>query len=398
MSHPTVTSPSDTRRGRPALAAALAAALAVAVLGGMALAAPASAGTVRKSGSDDAVQSSLDKVVRGGELPGALASVRDADGRVRDYTAGVGDLKTKAEVPVDGQVRIASNTKMFTAVVALQLAGEGKIKLDAPVEKYLPKLIRGKGNDGREITTRQLLQHTSGLHSYTAGMPSIFKIQHRYTEPHALLDTGLAHKPDFAPGKGWAYSNTGYVALGLLIQKVTGRPIGEEITERIIKPAGLRGTYWPGIGEEGIRGPHPSGYAAKKPGKQAAESLADVTRLDPSWGWAAGQLIGTPSDLNLFLAALMDGKLLKPAQLKQMKDTMKAPGFPAGWTYGLGLLKIKLSCGGYAYGHGGDIDGYETRTGITEDGRAATIAVTALPTTQAAADKVNKALDTALCS
>ena len=87
----------------------------------------------------------------------------------------------------------------------------------------------------------------------------------------------------------------------------------------------------------------------------------------------------------------------EPAQLKQMKDTMKAPGFPAGWTYGLGLLKIKLSCGGYAYGHGGDIDGYETRTGITEDGRAATIAVTALPTTQAA-DKVNKALDTALCS
>ncbi|GGP14902.1 beta-lactamase family protein [Nonomuraea glycinis] len=390
MSNHTVKSPSGSRRGRPALAA-----LAVAVLGGVGLAGPASADTVRQS---DAVQTSLDKAVRSGELPGALASVRDANGQVRNYTAGVGDLKTKAEVPVDGQVRIASNTKMFTAVVVLQLAAEGKIKLDAPVEKYLPKVIRGKGNDGRKITTRQLLQHTSGLHSYTANMPSIFKIQHTYAEPHALLNTGLAHKPDFAPGKGWAYSNTGYVALGLLVQQVTGRPIGEEITERIIKPAGLRGTYWPGIGEQGIRGAHPSGYAPKKPGKQAAKSLADVTRLDPSWGWAAGQLVGTPSDLNRFLVALMDGKLLKPAQLKQMKDTMKAPGFPAGWTYGLGLLKIKLSCGGYAYGHGGDIDGYETRTGITKDGRAATIAVTALPTTQPAADKVNKALDTALCS
>ena len=194
MSNHTVKSPSGSRRGRPALAA-----LAVAVLGGVGLAGPASAGTVRQS---DPVQTSLDKAVRSGELPGALASVRDANGQVRNYTAGVGDLKTKAEVPVDGQVRIASNTKMFTAVVVLQLAAEGKIKLDAPVEKYLPKVIRGKGNDGRKITTRQLLQHTSGLHSYTANMPSIFKIQHTYSEPHALLDTGAGAQAGLRPRQG----------------------------------------------------------------------------------------------------------------------------------------------------------------------------------------------------
>ncbi|MFD1540959.1 serine hydrolase domain-containing protein [Nonomuraea guangzhouensis] len=383
MSYATVKSPSTKRRGRLALAA-----VAIAALSGLSLnATPATAD------SADTVQQALNGLVGKGGFPGTLAAVRDADGRTRDYTAGVGDLKTRDEVPVDGRVRIASNTKMFTAVVVLQLVGEGKIELDAPIETYLPKLIRGNGNDGRKMTVRQLLQHTSGLHSYTANMPPILESRHRYTEPRELLDTGLAHKPDFAPGKSWLYSNTGYVVLGLLVQKVTGRPISEEITNRIIKPVGLRDTYWPGIGERTIRGAHPHGYTPDQKKK-----MVDITELDPSWGWSAGQLIATPSDVNRFLAALMDGDLLKPAQLKQMKQTIKAPGLPATWTYGLGLVKIKLSCGESAYGHGGDIDGYETRTGITEDGRAATVAVTALPTSEAGAEQVNAALDTALCA
>ncbi|MFD1940386.1 serine hydrolase [Nonomuraea mangrovi] len=106
----------------------------------------------------------------------------------------------------------------------------------------------------------------------------------------------------------------------------------------------------------------------------------------------------TPRDVNRFLGALLGGELLKPAQLEQMKRTVEAPGFPAGWSYGLGLMKIPLSCGGHAWGHGGDISGYETRNGVTEDGRAATVAVTALPTTDAGAERVNAALDTALCT
>ncbi|MEV6979676.1 serine hydrolase domain-containing protein [Sphaerisporangium sp. NPDC051017] len=394
MSYPTVKSPSTKRRGRLALAA-----VAIAALSGLGLTAgPANAQPA------DPVQKSLNDLVRGGAFPGALAAVRDADGRTHNYTAGVGDLATKAKVPVDGRVRIASNTKMFTAVVVLQLAGEGKIELDAPVEKYLPELIRGNGNDGREITVRQLLQHTAGLPNYTLYFPPILEIQHKYSEPRELVDVALAHKATFAPGQGWQYSNTNYVVLGLLVQKATGRPISEEITKRVIERAGLRDTYWPGVGEQAIRGAHPHGYEAKKPGEQAAESaesaesMVDITELDPSWGWAAGQLIGSPSDVNRFLVALMNGRLLKPAELEQMKHTVNAPGLPAGWTYGLGLVKIKLSCGGYVYGHGGDIDGYESRTGITEDGRAATVVVTALPTEQKAAESVMAAFDTAFCA
>ncbi|MFJ4834822.1 serine hydrolase domain-containing protein [Streptomyces sp. NPDC088747] len=364
-------------------------------------------GSVRENGSvresDPArrgggpVQESLDALVEVDGFPGALASVREPDGRTRQYTAGVGDLRTGAKVPVDGRVRIASNTKMFTATVVLQLVGEGRIDLDAPIEDYLPGLVRGDGMDGRVITVRQLLQHTSGLPDYDEQVLEDYltKQRHRYFEPREVLDMALAKKALFAPGTGWSYSNTNYVLAGLLVQKVTGRPVGEEITDRIIRPTGLRHTSWPGVGDQTIKGPHPRGYFATAPDAP----MTDVTENDPSAGWAAGQLIGTPSDLNRFLVALLGGKLLKPAQLKEMRTTVDAPGLDTvgDGHYGLGLATFKLSCGGYAWTHGGNAPGYTTRNAVAPDGRAATIAVTALPTSLPAAEHVEAALDTALC-
>ncbi|MEV0380489.1 serine hydrolase domain-containing protein [Nonomuraea sp. NPDC050643] len=342
----------------------------------------------------DAVQKKLDGLVTTNKFPAALAAVRDGKGPARHYTAGVANLKTKAKVPVDGRVRIGSNTKMFTAVAVLQLVGEGKVALDEPIETYLPKVVRGKGIDGRKITVRQLLQHTSGLPNYTRWLSNVFETRDVYRSPRQLLDMAFEHKASFAPGTKWEYSNTGYVLLGLLIEKVDGRPVDRSIDERIIKPLGLRHTYWPGKGDRTIRGRHPQGYGSEKPGAKPV----DVTNLDPSWGWAAGQLIGTPSDLNRFMTALMDGRLLTPELLTAMKDTTPATGMPGGWEYGLGLMKMPLTCGGFAWGHGGDIPGYETRNGVTEDGRAATIAVTALPENEAAMLGVLGTLDTALCA
>lgn len=345
-----------------------------------------------KSGA--VVQKSLDGLVRGDGFPAALASVRDAKGHTRNYTAGVGDLKNRSKVPVDGQVRIASASKAYTATVVLQLAGEGKIDLNASVDTYLPGLVRGEGIDGRNITVRQLLQHTSGLPNYTATMPKFSEWRHTYVAAHDLLDMALKEKALFAPGDGWEYSNTNYTVAGLIVQKVTGRPIGEEITNRIIKRIGLRHTYWPGAGDQSIRERHPHGYASDTPGG----TLVDATEVDPSWGGAAGQIIARPSDVSRFLTALMDGKLLKPQQLKEMRTTVAAKGFPTGWRYGLGIVEMPLSCGGTAWGHGGDFDGYENRNGVTDDGRSATVAVTALPSSPESAEHVNAALDTALCA
>jgi D-alanyl-D-alanine carboxypeptidase len=346
--------------------------------------------------SGDAVQQGLNRLVEDDKFPAALAAVRDRDGRTRNYTAGVADLNTRAKVPVDGQIRIASNTKTFVATVVLQLVGEGKVELDQPIEKYLPGVVRGNGIDGHKITVRQLLQHTSGLPDYDQDVATDYlPQQHTFFEPRQLLDLALAHGASSAPGTEWSYSNTNYIIAGLMVQKITGRPLGEEITKRVINRIGLRHTYWPATGDQTIRDAHPRGYWMTEPGKP----LVDVTEQEPSMGWAAGALISTPSDLNKFFGALIGGKLLKPAQLEEMLTTVEAPdaGPRGAARYGLGIQTFKLSCGGFAWSHGGDAPGYETRNAVSPDGRQATVAVTTLPTTLAAATAVEDVVDAALC-
>ncbi|KJY32854.1 beta-lactamase, partial [Streptomyces sp. NRRL S-444] len=234
------------RRG--ALSAAAAVTVGVMTLG--ALAPPAAFA----GGRPDTVQQGLSALVRADGLPAALASVTDREGRGRTYTAGVGDLATGSKVPDDGQVRIGSSTKVFTAVVVLQLVGEGKIGLDATVDSYLPGLVRGEGFDGRHITVRQLLQHTSGLPDYEALVDDDIR-QHRYLDPRDLLDIAFRRKADFAPGTSWGYSNTNYVLAGLIVQKVTGRPLAEEMDKRVIQRIGLRHPYFPAPGDMATREP-----------------------------------------------------------------------------------------------------------------------------------------------
>jgi D-alanyl-D-alanine carboxypeptidase len=346
------------------------------------------------------VQKALDRLVEKDGFPGAVATVRDSKGRVRTYTAGVGNLKSKSPMPANGRVRIASNTKMFTATVILQLVGEKKIDLDASVERYLPGVVRGHGNDGRRITVRMLLQQTSGLPDYdtivTDGGGSLGDVAHTYFEPRQLVDAAVAEKSAFKPGTKWEYSNTNYVLLGLIAERVAKRPIGELITRRVIDRADLKNTYWPGQGEQSIRGKHPRGYYSPAPGAP----WQDLTRLDPSLGWAAGQLVSTPRDLGRFMTALLDGRLLAPAQLAQMRTTVAAPGFEPGgtWRYGLGLAKHRTTCGVVGWGHGGDIQGFESRNLATDDGRSAVVVVTGLPTTLEMVEHVSDAVDTALCA
>ncbi|WP_051467433.1 serine hydrolase domain-containing protein [Actinomadura oligospora] len=372
---------SERKSSRRARAAA---AVAVSAITLGVLASPATAAT-----RPHTIQQGLDDLVRTDGVPAALATVQDGDGRSDTYTAGVGDLSTGSPVPVDGQVRIGSNTKTFTAVVMLQLAGERKIRLDAPVDTYLPGVVRGDGIDGRVITVRQLLQHTSGLPNYVYYLSDDV----RYYAPRDLLGLALQHKADFAPGTGWKYSNTNYVLAGLIIEKVTGHPIADEITRRVIDRIGLRHTYFPAAHELTIREAHAKGYDRASPDVP----YTDVTNLDPSWGWAAGQMVSTNSDLNRFFTALLAGRLLRPAQLAQMRHTVPAGApFAEGSRYGLGLVSTPLSCGGVYWGHGGSTTGYETRGGVTKTLRAANIAVTTQPGTPTM-KHAETVIDQALC-
>ncbi|MFH8518435.1 serine hydrolase domain-containing protein [Streptomyces gelaticus] len=380
---------SGQRRGgrRRAVSAAAAVVVGAMTVGVLALPAAYAAPNPRP----DAVRQGLNALLHSDGLPAALASVTDRAGHTRTYTAGVGDLATGSKVPRDGQVRIGSNTKTFTAVVVLQLVGEGKIRLDAPVDTYLPGLVRGDGIDGRHMTVRQLLQHTSGLPNYSNYLGE----EVRYFAPRELLGIALQHKADFAPGTDWKYSNTNYVLAGLIVEKVTGHPLAREMDRRIIKRIGLHHTYFPSPGDATIREAHPKGYYRDS----ADAPLVDVTEIDPSWGWAAGQLVSTDSDLNRFFTALLSGGLLKDAQLTQMRTGTEPADatFGPGARYGLGLVSKPLPCGGLYWGHGGSFPGYETRGGATDDGRAANIAVTMQLTDEAARKRVDSVVNTALC-
>ena len=361
------------------MAVPVAAAIALGAVGGAASAAPS-------KGEAESLKSRAQGLVEAG-YPAALAAVSDSKGESAGVAVGKGSLETGQAPPMDGEVRIGSNTKTFVAVVVMQMVQEGKVGLDEPIETYLPGLIKGEGIDGSKITVRQLLQHTSGLPDFDetlVGTTDVFQYRHHYVTPRDVLDSALSKPAQFEPGAQWKYTNTNYVVLGMLVERVSQRPVGEQIDQRIVKKLGLSHTYFPAPGEEKIRGTHPRGYHLNGEGK-----LEDITEMDPTWGWAAGAMVSTPSELNTFFQAVFDGRLLTQSSIDEMKNgAVDASSYlGSGTVYGLGLIGRSLSCGGTAWGHSGTIYGYQTDNAVGPDGTAVTVAVTAPPT--AIADQSN---------
>ncbi|MGI5526066.1 serine hydrolase domain-containing protein [Streptomyces syringium] len=301
---------------------------------------------------------------------GVHAEVTSPGARHSAY-AGTAAMNTRRPMPRDGRFRIGSATKTFTATVVLQLVGEGRMSLEDTVEQWLPGVVRGNGNDGRRITVRQLLQHTSGIPDVEPEIPALNSAdgyraeRFRTYTPEELVGLAMRQKP--SPGAGWSYSNTNYILAVMIIHKVTGRSWAREVKNRIIRPLGLRDTSTPGVFPS-ILGPHARGYAAF-----GTDTGIDVTKLNPSMAVGSGSIISTAHDLNRFYAALLGGRLLAPAQLDEMTTTMPALGV----RYGLGLAEIPLPCGGSYFGHRGELLGYVTWAGATRDGaRTAVVYVT----------------------
>ncbi|AKN75535.1 peptidase [Streptomyces sp. PBH53] len=338
-----------------------------------ALAAPAvAAGEGRSTGGHSATREAIEAAVAAG-VPGVTATARDTHG-TWSATAGVGDTRTGAPRSAADRYRVGSITKTFVATVLLQLEAEGKLSLDDKVDTWLPGVVRGHGHDGRRITVRQLLNHTSGIYDYTSdnGFARTYFLkdgffEHRYdtVAPRDLVAIAMRHKPDFAPGASWNYSNTNYVLAGMVIDKVTGHSYATEIRRRILDPLHLRATSVPGTK---VTVPRPSSRAYSKLTEAATGPAYDVTDLNPSIASSAGEMISDSADLNRFYRALLGGKLLPPRQLKEMKTTVKAADEP-NVGYGLGLMDTKLSCGVHVWGHGGGIHGSTSAAVTTADGR-----------------------------
>ncbi|MEK0224403.1 MULTISPECIES: serine hydrolase [Bacillus] len=295
--------------------------------------------------------------------PGILAKTSEG-GKTWSYAAGVADLSTKKPMKTDFRFRIGSVTKTFTATVVLQLAGENRLNLDDSIEKWLPGVIQGNGYDDKQITIRQLLNHTSGIAEYTRSKDfNMMDTKKTYTVEE-LVKMGISMPPDFAPGKSWSYSNTGYVLLGILIEKVTGNSYAEEIENRIIEPLELSNTFLPGNSSVIPGTKHARGYIQL----DGASEPKDVTYYNPSMGSSAGDMISTADDLNKFFSYLLGGKLLKEQQLKQMLTTVPTGGAKIDG-YGLGIYETKLPNGVSIWGHTGGIPGFCTFAGGTLGGK-----------------------------
>ena len=297
------------------------------------------------------------KVVEAGAV-GYLAHVRDGR-RVHTAKAGLADLRAKRPIGVDDQFEAGSNTKTFTSVVVLQLVAQGRLSLDDPIEKHLPGVIP----NGDEITVRQLLNHTSGIFNYTADRPLMDQVENgspKVWSAMELVRVALQHEPDFAPGTSWNYSNTNYILAGLILEEATGRSAADLIERRITRPLGLRHTYLAESAQ--VTDHHAHGYFP--PSLTGGEGYVDVTELHQSWIWTAGALVSTVDDQRRFWKALLGGRLLRPAQMAELK-TLEPAG---GVGYGLGIYRYESPCGPL-WGHDGKVPGYSTISWHDESGR-----------------------------
>ncbi|MDJ0382699.1 serine hydrolase domain-containing protein [Streptomyces sp. G-G2] len=258
---------------------------------------------------------------------------------------GVADKATRAPMTAGLHVRIGSETKTFTVTALLQLVDRKKVALDDTIGRY----VKGVPN-GDRITLRQLAGMRSGLFNYSLDPNFIKKLQadpEQPMTPQQLLDYAFKNPVQFEPGAKFDYSNTNLILLGLVVEKITGRPLHDVVQRDVLEPAGLHHTVFP----TGAALPDP--YAHGYTDQTASGKTEDATRWNPSWAWAAGAMASDVQDLRSWARTLATGTLLTPAsQAERLKTTpMDIPG--AG--YGLGIFDVQ----GWI-GHNGSIPGYES--------------------------------------
>ncbi|MCQ8771973.1 serine hydrolase domain-containing protein [Streptomyces telluris] len=397
------------RRPTAAVSALLAATALVSAAVPAAAAAPAGErGTDRETargvaaraveGKGAALQRALDGIVAEG-VPGAIAEVRAGD-RVWKAGSGTADLRDGRRAKPGDRFRAGSVTKSFVATVVLQLADEGRLGLDDPIGRHLPGLVPD-GDDGAPVTVRQLLGHTSGIPNHTdvlrRGDDPVRKVQNSRHTPRELVELALKEPRPFNPGEPgkWAYSNTNYVLLAMLIERATGRTLDREIDRRIVHPLHLTDTTVPASSR--LPGRHLNGYE-RLPGETEP---ADFTDFSPTAFWGPGNIVSTTADLNRFYRALAGGKLL-PSHLWQEMWTFRETDRGPERTYGLGLESRAAYCPGEkpVWGHTGSVPGYSTFSFTSADGkRQITLAVnTSLTMPEKAGTAALKAFTTALCA
>jgi D-alanyl-D-alanine carboxypeptidase len=321
--------------------------------------APKVSGQAASGKAPAGLQQAADQLVADG-APGVTILARRGH-QVSDVVAGLADTATGQPMQPKDRVHIASITKTFVATVVLQLAAERRLSLNDSVQRWLPGVISGHGYDPAQITIRELLHQTSGIRDYLddpifQNLDDLAPLEQTW-QPQQLVDIALGLGP---PLHGWVYSNTNYILLGMIIQKVTGQSPVTEISHRILAPLGLSDTSFP-LTSTAIPSPFAHGYFG---------SLDVTNLLNPSVAWTSGAMISTVGDVARFYRALLSGRLLPPAQQREMLATMPVDDTGALFPehYGLGIYSVQLYCG-TAWGHdGGWPGGFKTIAYTSPDG------------------------------
>ena len=326
--------------------------LLLAHISGLTFAACGSSGTEAQFSSEELAK--MDAVVRDamktGNIPGVIAAVIVGGRGEWSVAAGTADTAAGGPVKITDKTRAGSVTKMFTSTVMLQLADEARLSLDDPVSKYLPEIPNGEN-----IPIRQLLNMSSGLFDFAQTDGFTASVAHNPLKewtPLELITLGVTNprNPIFAPGTGFYYSNTNYVALGMIIEKVTANTLVNEIRTRIVEPLGLKNTFLPEQAEMPNGSMH--GYY---PSPEDGGAILDLTVQNPSYCWAAGAVVSDLEDLIAFIRAVGDGTLLSPQmQRERLTIIPYRPGDNVDG-YGLGISIIN----GFI-GHNGSLLGYNT--------------------------------------
>lgn len=291
-------------------------------------------------------------------VPGVMMCVNRGGTDIWLGSSGYSSLKTKDKMLSDNRTRVGSTVKTFTAVTILQLCEEGKLSLNARVSDYLPHDVLKGIENADKATIRQMLRHSSGIYNYIQDMRFQTASMNDLTKewfPDELLSYARGRSAYFAPDEDCYYSNTCYILLGMVIEKICGRPFYKEFEERFFIPLRMNETAF--AEEDPVPDDLVRGYV---------DFFSNMKLLESTWysGWdyhtADGGLISNPYNLTLFMKALFDGKLLKAETMNEMLSWMSPKTQDPEYYnmgYGLGIFRYDTDKGAI-YGHSGDAIGY----------------------------------------
>lgn len=341
-----------------------------------------------------ALQAMVEATARELLVPGAVVLLRTPQG---DFTASYGTTRLGTTSPpgADTHFRIASNTKTMTAALIMLLAQEGKLALDDAVSKYVPGVPNGD-----DISLAELLEMRSGLYNYTDApevAASIDRDPARVWLPADVLAIAFAHPVNAPPGTAYEYNNTNYFLLGLVAEKVDGKPLAQAMQDRLFGPLGLRHTALPASTVNTLPEPFAHGYlygsssvalSGAPPYSAEVQAAAragtllptDYSGVNHSFAGAAGGVVSTANDLATWIRALVGGDVLNAASQRRWLASLQPedPSRPGGQQYGYGIAQLNWGPN-RLYFHGGETAGYNSKIGYDPANQMTLVVWTNMP-------------------